>query len=330
MYGQPLNNVQILKYPVGVMMSEWQLTTPVVLIIFNRPETTNLVFQIIRNVRPVKLFIIADGPRSDKQDEVELCAAARKIIEHIDWPCEVLKNYSPVNLGSRRRVTSGLDWVFANVDEAIILEDDCLPHPTFFTFCQELLERYRTDERVALIRGDDWPGIAGGGEESYRFTIYPSTWGWATWRRVWRNYDADMAAWRAEQDLAWLVEHLGTETMARYWDRAFKAALTGQLDAWDLQLVYSCWRQRQLAIVPTGNLISNIGGGPEATHTKIPIHPRLGRPVSPMKTPLVHPAKVLSDSMFDRKGELCAAHLERIGHSLVSRMIGFLSKYYYR
>jgi hypothetical protein len=311
------------------MMPERQLTTPVALIIFNRPETTKIVFQIIRNARPAKLFVIADGPRSDKQDEVELCASAREIIEHIDWPCEVLKNYSPVNLGSRRRVTSGLDWVFANVDEAIILEDDCLPHPTFFAFCQELLERYRSDERVALIRGDDWPGIAEGGEESYRFTIYPSTWGWATWRRVWRNYDADMIAWSGEEELVWLTERLGTETMARYWKRAFEAALRGQLDAWDLQMVYACWKQGQLSIVPSVNLISNIGGGEGATHTINSAHPRLGRPLASLPKKLVHPLVIAPDRNFDRKGALRLAKIERYSPKLLSKFAGFIYDIFY-
>jgi hypothetical protein len=311
-------------------MADYQLHTPVVFFIFNRPDTTQKVFQEIRNARPSKLLIIADGPRQDHPGEADRCAAARAIVERVDWPCTVVKSYSDNNLGCKQRLATGLDWVFEMEEEAIILEDDCLPHPTFFTFCQELLERYRDDERVALIRGDDWPGIDGGGNESYRFTMYPSIWGWATWRRVWRNYDAGMAAWSGEHDLTWLVDQLGTETMARYWMRAFEAVTTGQLDTWDLQLVYSCWRQGQLTVVPSVNLISNIGGGPEATLTKTTLHPRLGRPVSPMHSQLVHPAAIISNKEFDRKGELRAAQFERIGHALVSKIMGILSRFCYR
>ena len=134
-------------------MSDWQLTTPVAFIIFKRPDTTRKVFEEIRRAKPPKLLVIADGPRPNIVGEAEKCAAARAIIDSVDWECEVLKNYSDENLGCKQRVSSGLDWVFDNVEEAIILEDDCLPHPTFFRFCEELLEKYRDDERVMKIDG---------------------------------------------------------------------------------------------------------------------------------------------------------------------------------
>ena len=132
-------------------MSDWYGTTPVAFLIFNRPETTARVFEAIRRVRPPKLLVVADGPRSDREGENEKCRAARSVIERVDWPCEVITNYADTNLGCRTRISSGLDWVFANVDEAIILEDDCLPDPSFFPFCEELLARYRDDDRIMII-----------------------------------------------------------------------------------------------------------------------------------------------------------------------------------
>ncbi len=132
-------------------MAEWQLKTPVVFIIFKRPDTTERVFEVIRQTKPTKLLVVADGARTDRPGEADKCAAVRAIIECVDWDCKVLKNYSEINLGCGKRVSSGLDWVFDNVEEAIILEDDCLPHPTFFRFCEELLERYRYDTRVSSI-----------------------------------------------------------------------------------------------------------------------------------------------------------------------------------
>jgi hypothetical protein len=307
------------------------LRAPVAFIIFNRPEITKRVFEAIRSARPSKLLIIADGPRLDILNEFDQCAAAREVVEHIDWPCEVLKNYSDVNMGCRQRLISGLDWVFVNAEEAIILEDDCLPDPSFFPYCDSLLERYRHDERIALIRGDNWPGLDDEPNESYRFTTYPSTWGWATWRRVWHNYDGAMSSWKGDQeDMLWLQDVLGTETMAHYWNRIFKGLQSGLFDTWDLQLVYTCWRQGQLSTVPSVNLVSNIGGGEGATHTKSSRHPRLSRPVTEMPTQLVHPMFITNNRQFDRKGELRAAKLERLGHALVSKMMGMMSRLYYR
>ena len=152
-------------------MADWQLNTPVVLIIFNRPDTTAKVFEAIRQAKPSQLLVIADGPRPEKPGEAEKCAATRAIIDRIDWDCEVLKNYSEINLGCQQRVSSGLDWVFQTVETAIILEDDCLPHPTFFRFCAELLAKYRDEPRVMAISGDNFQcGQNSETDKSYYFS----------------------------------------------------------------------------------------------------------------------------------------------------------------
>ncbi len=176
-------------------MSDWQLTTPVAFIIFKRPDTTRKVFEEIRRAKPPKLLVIADGPRPNIVGEAEKCAAARAIIDSVDWECEVLKNYSDENLGCKQRVSSGLDWVFDNVEEAIILEDDCLPHPTFFRFCEELLEKYRGDERIMTIGGTNLLKNWKSDIQSYHCSNYFNCWGWATWKRVWKHYDVDMKLW---------------------------------------------------------------------------------------------------------------------------------------
>ncbi len=177
------------------MVSNSLIKTPVVVIIFKRTDTTEKVFEAIRLAKPPKLFVIADGPRADHPGEAEKCEAARAIIERVDWECEVLKNYSDTNLGCAKRVSSGLDWVFSNVEEAIILEDDCVPHLTFFPFCEELLEKYRYDTRIASISGQN---VQFGRERtnySYYFSRYNHCWGWATWRRAWQHFDFDMKLW---------------------------------------------------------------------------------------------------------------------------------------
>ena len=171
------------------------MKTPVAFIIFNRPDTTKRVFEAIRQAKPPKLFVIADGSRSDRLGEAEKCAATRAIIDGVDWECEILTNYSDVNLGCKIRVSSGLDWVFSEVEEAIILEDDCLPHPSFFAFCEELLEKYRNDSRIMQICGSNVLKDQVNIDDSYYFSKYGPIWGWASWRRAWQEYDVDMKLW---------------------------------------------------------------------------------------------------------------------------------------
>jgi hypothetical protein len=296
-------------------MNEFHLTTPVVLLVFNRPHTTKQVLKEIRNAKPATLLVIADGPRTDRSGENEKCAAVRAIIEQVDWDCQVLKNYSDTNLGCRKRVASGLDWVFNMVDEAIILEDDCVPHPTFFCFCQELLERYRTDERVMTISGNNFQFGRRRAKYSYYFSRYAHLWGWATWRRVWNCYDVDMKMWPEIRDGAWLLDILGSTRpdirdgqcqfdvrgsirALQYWQNIFEYTYKGRIDTWDYQLVFASWLQNSLHILPNTNLVSNIGFGPEATHTKA-VTQCANLPVTAMEYPLYHPQFVIRDGWAD-------------------------------
>jgi hypothetical protein len=146
--------------------------------------------------------VIADGPGSG--EDLVKCEAARKIINQVSWDCEVLTNYSDVNLGCKKRISSGLDWVFKQCDEAIILEDDTLPHSTFFRFCSELLERYRDDQRVMMICGQNLQFGRKVNPYSYYFSRCPHIWGWATWRRAWNHFDLKMKSWPALRNTSWL------------------------------------------------------------------------------------------------------------------------------
>lgn len=182
-------------------MTDFKLTTPVAFIIFNRPDTTERVFAEIAKAKPQKLLVVGDGARANRNVEVAKVAACRAIIERVDWPCEVLTNFSEINLGCKVRVSSGLDWVFEQVEEAIILEDDCLPDPTFFRFCQEMLARYRDDQRIGMISGDNLQFGRRQNDESYYFTKYVHIWGWATWRDRWRDsYDVNLKKWPSIRD----------------------------------------------------------------------------------------------------------------------------------
>ncbi len=278
------------------------MKTPVALIIFNRPNTTAKVFAKIAEYRPEKLFVIADGPRSNNYQDVGKCAASRAIIDQVDWDCEVFKDYSDINLGCGCRPATGISWVFENVEEAIILEDDCVPDITFFRFCEELLERYRNNEDVWLISGIK-PHIFNKTEYSYHFSCLPFTWGWATWRRSWSHYDFVIKKWSELQNLDWLENITGNRKLAEFYKSRFDKAhnCEGDLDYWDYQWVFSCWSQNGLAIIPKVNLVANIGIGKIATHTHnyeyfAKIFDFESRK---MEFPLNHPNGILFDRKFD-------------------------------
>jgi hypothetical protein len=241
------------------------LTTPVVFLVFNRPDLTERVFSRIAETKPKTLLLIADGPRNGK--EAALCNQVRKIVDRIDWDCKVLRNFSDVNLGCKHRVASGLDWVFSQVDEAIILEDDCLPSHSFFYFCQTLLERFRDDKRIFMIGGDNFQFGLSRAEDSYYFSRYAEVWGWATWKRAWQYYDVTMKSWpafKAAGGMRWAFEHLAEQ---QYWGRYFQETYEGKIDTWDYIWFYTCLSQSGLSVLPNINLVSNLGFGPNATHT---------------------------------------------------------------
>lgn len=249
-------------------MKRNKMKTPVALIIFNRPDCAARVLNAIAQSRPKKLLVVADGPRPDRPDDVQKCAAARAVIESVNWDCEVLTDFSGVNLGCKKRVETGLNWVFDQVEEAIILEDDCLPDPSFFPFCEELLERYRDDERVMMISGFNFFGHTPSPRQSYYFSFLGSTWGWAAWRRAWLLNDPDLERWPLVVESK-LIDHLFPDPVhARYWYDIINRLQDGRLtDTWDFQWQLSCWANSGFRIFPETSMISNIGFGEDATHT---------------------------------------------------------------
>jgi hypothetical protein len=269
-------------------MTTWQLQTPVAFIIFNRPGNTERVFNEIAKAKPPKLLVIADGPRAGRAGEAEKCSATRDIIDRVDWDCEVLTNYSAVNLGCKNRVSSGIDWVFKQVEEAIILEDDCLPDPTFFRFCQEMLAYYRHDNRIGMISGDNFQFGRKRGDASYYFSRYGHIWGWASWRRAWAHYDRDAAAWPDIREGNYLKGLVSGGSEYKHWSHAFQSVYDGNIDTWDYQWTLSLWASGMLTVLPNVNLISNIGFQPDATHTRgESIYANLL--TFPMEFPLRHP-----------------------------------------
>lgn len=287
-------------------MNPFSLTTPVALLVFNRPDATSRVFAAIREAQPRQLLVIADGPRANRPDETTLCMKVRHIVEQVDWPCQVEYLYSEVNLGCRKRVSSGLDWVFNTVDEAIILEDDCLPDPTFFRYCQEMLDLYRHDERIMMISGSNLLGEWKAANQSYHFSYYGGVWGWASWRRAWRYYDVDMPLWSNPEIRDRVRDVIGVTSDFRRRAKAFDKTASGRIDTWDFQWSFARLMQSGLTVVPSVNLISNIGFGRDATHTKNARATVANLDVSQCPFPLVLNPFIAVDRDYD------AAFLEKV------------------
>jgi hypothetical protein len=284
----------------GISVSAYQMKTPVLLIIFNRPDSTRKVFAAIRQARPPKLFVSADGPRPGNKADLENCRAARAIINQVDWDCELYTNLREENFGCMRGPCSAITWFFDQVEEGIIFEDDCLPHPTFFRFCEELLARYRDDERVMTISGDNF--LFGRKEipYSYYFSRYPHIWGWATWRRAWQHFDATLSLWPTIKKENRLIDLFEDKNLLKTFTRLFDKVYEGEIvTVWDYQWTFTSLMQNGLTILPKVNLVSNIGFLPAGTHTQKE-NVLANLPSEPMVFPLSHPPFVLRDSLADQ------------------------------
>ena len=279
-----------------------QLETPITFIVFKRPHTTAKVFEIIRKVKPKKLFVIADGPRLDREGEAEKCAATRAIIEKVDWNCEVIKNYSEVNLGCATRVSSGLDWVFNNVEETIILEDDCIPHITFFRFCEKLLEKYRYDTRITSIAAQNAQLGKKRTNYSYYFSSYSHCWGWASWRRAWKHYDLHIKLWQEVKESNILNNILLDSKAVSYWQNIFDSIYDNPTGiTWDYQWTFACWMQGGLNIIPNVNLIQNVGVGTDSTNfNSSQEFSFINLPTEAMEFPLKHPPFMIRNLPADK------------------------------
>lgn len=271
--------------------------TPVLMIIFNRPDFTARVFEVIKMVKPDRLFIAADGPRT--ANEKERTDATRKVVENVDWPCEVRYNFSDENLGCGVRPFTAISWAFGYTDELIILEDDCLPSESFFPFCKELLSLYKNDTRIGTINGTCIPASSNHTTDSYYFSRFSVIWGWATWKRVWDKYDFDIAEWSATKNTAWLTNALyGNEYYAKGFSLLFNAVKKGW-DVWDIQLFYLCLKNNYLNIHPSENLITNMGFDGSGTHTHHQNSIQANIPLKSIQWPLVHPKAFVHNHKAD-------------------------------
>lgn len=275
------------------------LKTAVLFLIFNRLDTTKQVFEAIRLARPPRLYIAADGPRDSRLGEDNKVKSVQDyVMEHIDWGCEVKTLFRDKNLGCKYAVSSAIDWFFENEEMGIILEDDCLPHPSFFRFCEELLELYHNDERFGIISGDNFQFGKRRTNDSYYFSRYAHIWGWASWRRTWEKYDVAMKQWPYVKRNDLLSDILRHKKLVRYWVNIFDDVFNNKIDSWAYQLNFACLINSMFNIMPNNNLISNIGFGDNALHT-IKFNKFSAMPVSGMRFPLLHPNVIIRDVLAD-------------------------------
>ncbi len=279
-------------------MLTYQVESPILFLIFNRPETTEIVFQLIKKVQPKKLFIAADGPRKTSFKDIELCSKTREIVGRIDWDCEVKNLFRKENLGCKYSLSGAISWFFENVEEGIILEDDCVPSISFFSFCDSLLSLYRNDDRISIISGTNFQNKNQRGEASYFFSKFAYVWGWASWKRVWRKYDLELLNYDEKEVISILKFLIEDPKMREFWIMIFKKLKSGKINSWAYQFCFLNFFENFYGIVPNINLITNIGFGEAATHTIDPNNQFANLPRFELET-IISPKNLIGDKKAD-------------------------------
>ncbi len=273
--------------------------TAVMMIVFNRPDMTQRVFERVREARPKRLYIAADGPRKDRPDDLGSTQAVREIANQVDWDCQVKTLFREENFGCKTAIKTGLDWFFDQEEEGIILEDDCIPEPTFFLFAAEMLDRYRNDDRIATIAGTNYLLGSQQFEHSYYFSKYLFVWGWASWRRIWKAYDFEIKTWPKFRDEGRLHRVFPNQRSLKYWTWIFDRTHDETLNAYDYQFFYSQMINNRMSIIPAQNLVCNVGWGSGSTNTSLR-NPEMEMATSPMQFPLKHPDFLVPDERADQ------------------------------
>lgn len=282
------------------MDTKYKVKTAVAVVIFNRVDKAKTLYGVLKKVQPSRLYVIADGPRNE--EETEKCMQTRMIFENIEWPCEISRNYSEKNMGCCMRPQTGFTWVLENESEAIFLEDDCIPCVEFFRFCDEMLERYRNDTRIMQIAGTNYLTEWTSNGYSYHFARWGSIWGWATWARAWNLYDVEIKTWKDPSVKAIVRQNLGEKVFKTREGVYNKICCnSSNISAWDHQWSYCRLINNGLTVVPSVNLVTNIGSGEDATHTT-----NMGNTsieIKSLEFPLQHPPYIMRDVEFDQEIE---------------------------
>ncbi len=273
--------------------------TPVLFLIFNRPGYTKKVFEQIKAIKPRQLFIAADGPRNNVAEDVANCRLTREIIKEIDWDCNLNTLFRDHNLTSRYAISTAISWFFDAVEEGIILEDDTLPDASFFTYCQELLQKYRDVPKVRHINGSNFLlGKKFTDKDSYYFSNYCHPWGWATWRRSWKDFDVELPGYDESHLRKRLSEITNNVEVVNMWVKNINDAVSKRIDCWDFQWFYTMWMTEGMAITPAVNLITNIGFGNFATNTTY-THTRIGNMKRTRLEKIYHPVEIIVNTSAD-------------------------------
>lgn len=308
-------------------MSHERFEVPVLLVIFNRPKTTGETLDAIRKIKPTKLYVAADGPRRNKIGEAELCKEVRDLVlSRIDWECEVKTLFREENIGCGRGVSEAVTWFFENEEKGIILEDDCVASESFFYFCRDLLDYYKDNQKVMHISGNNFQDGIKRGKESYFFSIYSHNWGWATWKRAWSKMDYDLNTLEEFIRKNLMKKVTKTPEIKKYWLNylvEFKKK-NEKAHVWDVQWMYSMWKEAGLSILPNVNLVTNIGSGQDATHTVEANH--LNIPNETMSFPLLHPKKVLANQKADEYTHINVFYGQIKRDILISKLKSYLKR----
>lgn len=276
-----------------------KLNTPVLFLTFNRLDTTKQVFSAISEAKPPRLYVTSDGAREGVGGEKEKVDNVRSyVLNNINWDCEVKTLFRDRNLGCGKAVSEAITWFFNNEEQGIILEDDCLPDQSFFYFCEELLERYKDDERIMHIGGSNFQFDDFCCSDDYYFSKIIHVWGWATWRKSWSKYDFNMETMDLFIKKRFLRDIINDNDFEKYWSEQLCITKMGLIDTWDYQWMLSLWSNYGLSIIPRVNLVSNIGFGKEATHTKGLKDKRSKLPFKNMLK-IIHPKMVCRDYVND-------------------------------
>lgn len=273
-----------------------KFNTPILFLVYNRPDVTKKILHIITQIRPSKLYIAADGPKNEL-DKIK-CLLVKKIITDLASKFNIRTLFQEKNLGCGKAVSTAINWFFQNEEKGIILEDDTLPNLSFFYFCEELLIRYENNLEIMHISGLNWQDGNIRGENSYYFSAYPGIWGWATWRNRWMKYDYNLSELKNFITSKKIKEITSNQKEQDYHIKTFNSS--NKIDTWDHQWKFTIFNSSGLCITPNKNLVSNIGFGKNATHTRKYVNFLAHRKTLEMKFPLKHPTSIEINLLADR------------------------------
>ena len=278
---------------------------PVYIIIFDRPENTKRLLESLNIYKPETLFIISDGPRKNFENDHERVIQSRKLFEKIDWKCEVFFNNSESNLGCRKRIISGLNWVFGQVEKTIILEDDCIPSEEFFLFMELMLNKYQTNKEISSVCGTNFLPDWNKTKDSYLYSKYCHVWGWGTWKDRWEKIDFNLDKLQEIKKTKFLKSYLGSFRAYLYWHWILNNVKKKKIDSWAYIWNFTNFINNSLSIIPAINLLSNIGIGKDSSNTRSLPYKYIKAEESrkKLKFPLKYPSKFLSDSKHDLEVE---------------------------